>query len=65
MLEDAFEDMNRDIVVYNTYNDILPKIMKALDAAKIKYTKINDHSIRTKLKSIREISIKYKLTDFF
>ena len=65
MLEDAFEDMNRDIVVYNTYNNILPKIMKALDAAKIKYVKLNAYSIRTKLKSLREISIKYKLTDFF
>ena len=63
-LEEGFEDMNSKVEVFNTYNDILPKIKEALDKKGLKYRELTPHSIETTLKNIRSIDVEFQLTDF-
>ena len=63
-LEDAFESPNEEIQITNTYNNVLDEIKKKLDEKKYKWSKIDDNTIKTKLKYLRDINVEYQLTDF-
>lgn len=63
-LEDAFESPDTEIQISNTYNNILDDITKKLDEKKYSWTKIDDNTIKTKLKYLRDIDVVYQLTDF-
>lgn len=63
-LEDAFEDLNKKIVVCDTYNGMLKKLMKALDEKKLKYKIIDEDRIEVKAKFIHEVNLSFQITDF-
>ena len=63
-VEDAFEDMNKEVIVYDDYNNILPRMKKELDKKKLKYKKISNDSISVKAKFIRQLNLTYQFTDF-
>ena len=63
-LEDAFEDLNEKVVVYDTYNGMLKKLMKALDEKKLKYKVIGEDKIKVKAKFIHEVNLSFQITDF-
>lgn len=63
-LEDAFEDLNKEVVVYDNYNHIVSKLKQALDAKKIKYKLEGNDKLIVKARYLREINLNYQLTDF-
>lgn len=63
-LEDAFESPNEEVYITNSYNNILETIKKKLDEKKYKWSKVDDNTIKTKFKFLRDIDIEYQLTDF-
>jgi len=63
-LEDAFEDLNKEVIVYDNYNHILDKLKSALDKKKLKYNLIDNDKLKVKAKYLREVNLKYQLTDF-
>lgn len=70
-LEDAFEDMNRELTIYENYNGLLKRIRSELDKKKLKYKVLNDVGenvddppISVKAKYLRELGLTYKMTDF-
>lgn len=63
-LEEAFEDMNAKVEIFDTYNGILKNIVEEMDKKRLKYKKVTDHSIETTLKNIRSLDITFQLTDF-
>ena len=64
ILENAFESLNTNVVITNTYNDILTPVKKALDKKHRKYTSIDDNAIRTKFKYLNDLNIPFQITDF-
>lgn len=64
LLEDAFGTSNKSITIYESYNGILEKVEKALKDKGFKYKKPNDYSLEVSLKHLRELDIKYEITDF-
>jgi hypothetical protein len=76
LLEDAFEPGDLQITIMNTFNDIVPQIMKELDKHKLSYkiTKVMKYkdeeepyiiSIETAVKNLRKIKINYTINDCF
>ena len=64
-LENAFEDLNRTITMYNTFRNILPKIIDEHERLKLKYKKKDDENcIETTIKNIRMCNITYEIIDF-
>lgn len=63
-LEDAFESPNEEVYITNSYNNILEIIKKKLDEKKYKWSKVDDNTIKTKFKFLRDIDVEYQLTDF-
>lgn len=63
-LENAFENKNTVVYIYNSYNDIMNTIIKKLDEKHLKYNKLEDDLISTSLKNLHKIDVEYKLTDF-
>lgn len=64
MIEDAFENMNRKVFIYNSFRNILPKIISQLDSKQLKYKVINENCIETTIKNIRNLDITYEISDF-
>lgn len=64
LLEDAFESSDSEIQISNTYNNILDTIKKKLDEKKYSWKEIDENTIKTKLKYLRDIDVEYQLTDF-
>ena len=56
--------MNKKIVVCDTYNGVLKKLMKALDEKKLKYKVIDEDRIEVKAKFIHEVNLSFQITDF-
>ena len=63
-LEDAFENLNEEVIIHENYNHLLSKLKKALDSKKLKYKELTPDSIKVKAKFLREVNLKYQLTDF-
>ena len=63
-LENAFEDMEEELTVFETYNGTMKKIIKELDKRKLKYTIEADDRIKVKAKYLRELNLSYQITDF-
>lgn len=63
-IEDNFENLNEEIIIYNDYNDILPRMKKELDKKKLKYKTLTNDSIKVKAKFIRDLNLTYQFTDF-
>jgi hypothetical protein len=63
MIEEAFEE-NQDIIVNNTYNDIIPALKKQLKKQHIKFSEVNN-GISLKLYDFWKVKFRYDLTDFF
>ena len=63
-LEEAFEDMNSKVEIFNTYNNILKDVKEELDKRGLKYKQVTDYSIETTLKNIRSLNMTFQLTDF-
>lgn len=63
-LEDAFESPDEEIQITNSYNNILDEIKKKLDEKKYKWKEVDENTIKTKLKYLRDIDVEYQLTDF-
>lgn len=63
-IEDAFEDMNREVIVYEDYNHLLKDIRAQLDKKKLKYKVLGEDKISVKAKNLRKLDLKIQLTDF-
>lgn len=63
-LEDAFESPDEEIQITNSYNNILNEIKRKLDEKKYKWKEVDENTIKTKLKYLRDIDMEYQLTDF-
>lgn len=63
-LEDAFEQKDDKIQIQNTYNNILDNIKRKLDEKNFPWKEIDENTIETKLKYLRDIDVEYQLTDF-
>ena len=63
-LENAFEDMEEELTVFDTYNGIMKKIMKELDKKKLKYKVEGEDKIKVKAKHLRKLDLTYQMTDF-
>ena len=65
LFESAFENLNRYVTVYESYNGIVGKIKSALNKSKkIKYKSQTKYSITLKLKDLRDLNVEYQLNDF-
>lgn len=63
-LEEAFEDMNAKIEVFNTYNNVLKDIKEEMTKKGMKFKQLTDYSIETTLGDLRKLTVKFQLTDF-
>lgn len=63
-LENAFEDMEEELTVFETYNGTLKKIIKELDKKKLKYKREGEDKIIVKAKNLRKLNLTYQMTDF-
>lgn len=61
-LENAFENLNNVVIIQDNYNHILQRLKKALDSKKLKYKIVSD-SIHVKAKYLRDLNMKYQITD--
>jgi hypothetical protein len=62
-IEENSENLNDSIVIYNTYNNILPKIIEQFESKNIKFKRLSDDSISTQCKNIFALNMTYQLTD--
>lgn len=63
-METAFETLNQKVVIYDTYNGIMKKIIEEFKKKDLKYEKVTDHSIEVKLSDLWGLkSIEYEITD--
>lgn len=63
-LEDAFERTNTEVQISDTYNGVLKNVIDELQKHNYKWKRINDDTISTKMKYLRDINVNYQLTDF-
>ena len=63
-IEDAFEDMNKEIEIYEDYNGLLKTIRHQLDKKKLKYKVVSEDCIKVKTKHLRSLDLKVQLTSF-
>ena len=63
-LENAFEDLEEEVTVFETYNGTMKKIIKELDKRKLKYTADGEDKIKVKAKYLRKLNLSYQMTDF-
>lgn len=63
-IAEAFDSKDPTVTVYDSYNCCLNKIIKELEKHNMKYTMLNDYSLETKYKNLKQLNITYQLTDF-
>ena len=63
-IEDAFEDMNKEVEIYEDYNGLLKTIRQQLDKKKLKYKVEKEDCIKVKAKFLRSLDLKVQLTSF-
>lgn len=63
-LELSFEDSKQKVVIYDTYNGLMNKIITEFDKQKLKYEKITDHSIEVKINDLWKVNnLNVEITD--
>lgn len=63
-MELAYENMNQKIIIYDTYNGLLRKVVEGLEKRKLKYEANDDNSIEVKLKDIWALDdLEFQITD--
>lgn len=64
-LELSFEDKKHEVIVYDTYNGLMKRVMSAFDKNNFKYEKITDHSIKVEIGNLWKCSdeIDLQITD--
>lgn len=63
-IEDTFESDDYVVELSNSYNDILPNIIKQLKDQKLPYKIISDNTISLKWKDLKKVKYEYQITDF-
>ena len=62
-LELAFENPKQKVVIYDTYNGLMQRVVDEFTKKKLKYTQLNDHSIEVKLSDFWSIDLEVEITD--
>lgn len=62
--EETFEDANYEVELSNSYNNILPDIIKQLKDKKISYKTKETGNIILKWKDLKKIKYEFQITDF-
>lgn len=62
-IEDAFEDKNRIVRVYDSYNGLLDRMVKALKAKEMNY-ELHEDYLEVRVKDLKNLDLEYKITDF-
>lgn len=62
--EKAFTNGKRKVVIYDTYNRLLSKIIDEFDKKGYKYTYADNHAIEVMLSDLWSLDIDYEITDF-
>ena len=61
---EQFEDKNRKVVFYETYNNILPEVKARLRALDKPFKELNEISIELRWCDLNDLGLKWKITDF-
>ena len=61
---EAFEKKNTWVNVYDSFNGMLSVIIKKLDEKKLQYKQLNEFAITLPYQNLKQIEMKYDLTDF-
>lgn len=61
---EQFEDKNREIIFYETYNNILPEVKKRLKKMNKPFKEVSDISIKVRWGDLNELGMTWKITDF-
>lgn len=63
-IEKTLDNINEVVYVYNTYNDILKKIISQAVKQKIKFKMLNENKLSIKYSDLCKIKIDYTINDF-
>lgn len=62
-LEEAFEDPNYIVTIFESYNGVLSKIKKELKKRNHRWEDVDEFAIRVKLRHLRDAKVTYQITD--
>lgn len=63
-IEDGFENMESTVMILDSYNGILQRIIQELKSKGFPWRTINKYTIEVKIKYLRLIDVEYEITDF-
>lgn len=61
---EQFEDKNKEIVFYETYNNVLPEVKKRLKKMNKPFKEISDIAIKVRWGDLNELGMTWRITDF-